>query len=1341
MAKSKQVENDLEKIDHNKQIDFHVVGIGASAGGLEALKVFFDNVPADFNHALVIIQHLSPDYKSLMAELLSRNTDLPIQEAEDGMKVLPGHVYLIPAKKNMTFVAGKLQLTDKPLGSGLNLPIDIFFKSLAENQGKKAIGIVLSGTGSDGTRGIRAIKELGGMVMVQNPQDAKFDGMPNSAIATGLVDYILPTSDIPVELLNFINHPKSNADEEEERKFLIDKDFNRVLAFVHKKTGIDFSSYKPPTLIRRIIRRMSVNQVDTIAHYLNYLYENNEEAEILYREFLIGVTKFFRDNDAFKYINENVIPEIFKSKKVDEPVKVWSVGCSTGEEAYSLAILIHEYMEKNAINKEVKVFATDLDLGAIQKANKGIFSESIIADLSASRIKKYFLKKDEVYHISPEIRRMIIFSQHNAAQDPPFTKMDLITCRNLLIYLQPQLQQKLLSNLHYATSVNKFLFLGPSETIGNLNQSFAVLSRKWKVFKNLEPARFVDLYNYNRNNTQFSSLSLPIKNQSQPRIEHILSETLSEVLLEEFGAASAYVDDNFELISADGNFKQYLQLPNKRFRSFNILKMLPSHISIALSTAIRKVEKTGKKVVYRNVSTDNALNGDIINISISPVKIKSSYRKIFLILFTKELKSLDSVVDNTNVIENAHKTFNIERERLMSLEQELVDTKANLQAMIEEVETSNEELQATNEELLASNEELQSTNEELQSVNEELYTVNSEHQEKMEELALLNDDLENLINSIDIGVIFLDNHLKIRKFSPSVKQFFNIIHSDIGRPITHFKSTLGEVNQEELIDKIIYVIREQETLQKEVQINDSKWYLKRIHPFKSAKTINEGVVISFVDITHLKELELELNKSNKFFKKISNIVPGIIYILNHETMSNEYVSDGLYSVLGYSAKEIQSLGGDLIDTLIHPDDLEKVMKHHEKVANSDKKDVLDLEYRVKHKDGTYRWLLTKDTIFETVPDTKKIKQIGVATDITRIKEAEDKINKANYVYNTIIEGAMAGYWDWNIPDNTEFMSPTFKKMFGYEDHEVPNTPNWWQEHIHPDDLPLVLESFNKHVETKGEFPYDNEVRYFHKDGSIVWVYCRGKVIEWGEDGKPVRMVGTHVDITSIKEMVNELEQFAYITTHDIKSPITNIDNYLSLLRKDDDITKERSQQALYWIEQSIEQAKQTINDLILVVKAKKEINITKEDVNLAEVYEYVKQGLLSEIQNSQASIISDFSQANTVSFNKSKAISVVQNLLSNALKYRDDNRKLKIEVTTTIENNYICLHVKDNGSGINLERDKDKVFGLFKRAHSNISGNGVGLYLTKQSIENMGGKIEVESEVGVGTIFKVYFMN
>ncbi len=1178
--------------------------------------------------------------------------------------------------------------------------------------------------------------------MVQNPQDAKFDGMPNSAIATGLVDYILPVSDIPVELLNFINHPKSNADEEEERKFLIDKDFNRVLAFVHKKTGIDFSSYKPPTLIRRIIRRMSVNQVDTIAHYLNYLYENNEEAEILYREFLIGVTKFFRDNDAFKYIEEKVIPEIFKSKKVDEPVKVWSVGCSSGEEAYSLAILIHEYMEKNGINKDVKVFATDLDLGAIQKANKGIFSESIVADLSVKRIKKYFIKKDDVYHISPVIRKMIIFSQHNAAQDPPFTKMDLITCRNLLIYLQPQLQQKLLANLHYATAINKFLFLGPSETIGNLNQSFAVLSRKWKIFKNIEPARFVDIYSYNNNQTNYSSLRLPSKNHTQPRIEHILSETLSEALLEQFGAASAYVDDNFDLISADGNFKEYLELPNKRFRSFNILKMLPSHISITLSTALRKVEKLDKKVVYRNVSLDGVLNGDIINISITPVNIKSSYRKIFLILFTKEIKNNVNDVDNSTVIDSAGKTLSIERERLMSLEQELVDTKANLQAMIEEVETSNEELQATNEELLASNEELQSTNEELQSVNEELYTVNSEHQEKMEELAQLNDDLENLINSTDIGVIFLDNHLTIRKFSPSVKQFFNIIHSDIGRPITHFKSTLGEVSQDELIEEINFVIREQKAIQKEVQINDNKWYLKRIHPFKSAKNTTEGVVISFVDITHLKELELELNKSNKFFQKISNVVPGIIYIFNQETMTNEYVSKELNVALGYSPKEIKEMGSNMMATIMHPEDLSRIASHHKKVMASEEGEVHELEFRIKHKDGAYRWFLSKDTKFEAIPNSEKVRQIGVSTDITRIKEAEDKISEANYVYNTIIEGAMAGYWDWNIPNNTEFMSPTFKKMFGYEDHEVPNTPNWWQEHIHPDDLPQVLANFDKHVETKGEFPYDNEVRYFHKDGSIVWVYCRGKVIEWGENGEPIRMVGTHVNITPIKKMVDELEQFAYITTHDIKSPITNIDNYVNLLRKDDDITKERSQQALYWIEQSIQQAKQTINDLILVVKARKEGgSLAYESVDLVEIYEYVKQGLQSDIEESNASLFSDFSNGNIIKFNKAQAISVIQNLMSNAIKYRDRDRKLKIEVSTTVENNYICLNVKDNGLGINLERDKDKVFGLFKRAHSNISGTGVGLYITKQSIENMGGKIDVESEVGVGTTFKVYFIN
>jgi two-component system CheB/CheR fusion protein len=991
---------EAQKNNGFKNKDFFIVGIGTSAGGLEALKVFFDNLTSDFNHAIVIVQHLSPDYKSLMADLLSRNTELPIHEVEEGAVIEAGNVYLIPPKKNMTIERGVLHLTDKPKGFDLNLPIDIFFKSLAVDQKEHAIGIVLSGTGSDGTRGMRAIKEFGGMLMVQKPSDAKFDGMPNSAIATGLVDYVLPVAHISPELVNFIRHPKTLSAFEDEERSVFKKDFDKLISLVNKKTGIDFSDYKLPTLIRRVERRMSVNKAQTIRDYLHYVFENENELDILRNEFLIGVTKFFRDTEAFEFIKNNVIPELFKNKGPKDKVKIWSVGCSSGEEAYSLAILLKEYMVENNIITDVKIFATDLDKEVIHKANKGSFTQSIVADVSIDYLRKYFIQKGDLYNISPEIRKMIIFSQHNVAQDPPLTKMDLITCRNLLIYVNAALQQKIIGTFHYALNENKYLFLGPSESIGQFSSSLNVLSRKWRVYQNAQPTKTLDMGYFN--NTFSSSEKFTKEVMSRQTLQNkVLNETLADLLLEEFGAASAFVDKDFDLISADGNFRNFFQFPKKRLRSFHILKILPQPIAIALSTALRKAEKENIKVIYKDIVVSDKLNEfETITLIVNPIKVTpTSVSKLYLVLFLPESNAvdIDKIKNNKLVLiqEGLHPS-EIDRAKMLLLEQELLDTKTNLQSMVEEIETANEELQATNEELLSSNEELQSTNEELQSVNEELHTVNSEYQEKMVEIANVNSDLENLINSTEIATIFLDKNLRIRKFTPTVKKFFNIIDGDIGRPISHFNSTFGEVEGETFIETLYSVLDSGVSIEKEIMYGKNKWYLKRLHPFLDSKQKIAGVVISFVNITEQKKLEHILQDKNKFLEKILKVTPNILYVFNQETMSNEFANKDIVTYLGYSAKEIADMGEKVMHLITHPADFGKVIQHFNNIKNSKDGEIIELEYRMKHKDGNYRWLLSLDTIFERIKGTNEVKHIGAATDITDLKVVMSELEDLTY---------------------------------------------------------------------------------------------------------------------------------------------------------------------------------------------------------------------------------------------------------------------------------------------------------------------------------------------------------
>ncbi len=1206
--------NDLtnkRKVGNNS--DFFVIGIGASAGGLEALKLFFDNLPKKFNHALVIVQHLSPDYKSLMADLLSRNTDLPIHEVEDGTKVEPGNIYLIPKKKNMTINRGVLLLTDKPKSFDLNLPIDIFFKSLAIDQKEKSVCIVLSGTGSDGSRGIRVIKEFGGMLMVQKPSDAKFDGMPNSAIATDLVDYILPVSQISPELVNFIKHPKTLSDYNNNEDSVFKQDFDKLISLVFKKTNIDFSDYKLPTLIRRVERRMSVNKALTIREYLNYVIDNENELETLYKEFLIGVTKFFRDTEAFNYIETKLIPKLFKDKEQDDKIKIWSVGCSSGEEAYSLAILIREYIDNNDLNIDVKIFATDLDKEAIIKAKKGTFTQSIVADVSPVFLNKYFKRKDDLYIVSPLIRKMIIFSEHNVAQDPPLTKMDLITCRNVLIYLRSELQQKIISSFHYSLKPNKFLFLGPSESIGGFSSSLKVLSRKWRVFENTIPTNTMHLGYFN-NSFSSSQKIVKEKQQIQSLQDKLLTETLSETLLEEFNAASAYVDKDFELLTADGNFRNFFQFPKKKLRSFNILKMLSQPIALALSTAIRKAEKEMKKVVYKDIliSDNNNDKHERITLVVNPIKTSSlDADNIYLILFLdyESFSEKENVDNDKALIEKNPSLIELDKEKITFLEQELKDTKLNLQSMVEQVETSNEELQATNEELLSSNEELQSTNEELQSLNEELHTVNSEYQEKMEEVASINSDLENLIESTHIGTIFLDNDLNIRKFTPSVKMFFNIIETDIGRSIFHFNTSFGEKG-DVFIDSLKEVLKTGKSFEKEIVHENNTWFLKRVNPFLNSSKEIEGVVISFVDITPLKVLENAMDSKNKFLQKILDVIPNILYIFNQETRITEYANKDVFIQLGYTSDEITELGTDMIPTIMHPKDLEDMTSHFEKMNHSKEGEILDFEYRLRHKNGDYRWFLSQDTIFERIEGSERVKHIGVATDVTQLKN-----------------------------------------------------------------------------------------------------------------------------------MMSDLEDLTYVSTHDIKAPINNISSYLSLLKEDKSITNKDSLEAIDWIEDNVNNANSILSNLFSVAKARTQVLNDLVDIRIEHYFLETKSKFNEEIIKHDITINHNFSECKEVYFSTMHFSSILDNLINNSIKYRSLKRDLVIDVKSFKIQGFDCISIKDNGIGIDLNEHKENVFGLFKRAVDHIEGSGLALYLIKKLLEKTGGNIKVDSELGKGATFTLYFKN
>ena len=823
----------------------YIVGVGASAGGLEAIHDLFDNMPDDTNFSFVVIQHLSPDYKSLMGELLSKHTAMQVFEAQDGMPVQRNCIYLIPSKKVMTIQNSVLRLKDKIRDHLPNMAIDIFFESLAKEKGKKAIGIILSGTGTDGTKGIEAIKNNGGVVIVQDPITAGFDGMPNSAISSGYADLILSPEMIPEELIDFLKeapllkafHILSHKDEEA---------IKEILEIIHSVTSYDFSYYKRPTINRRLAKRMAEKNIKTIEEYLAFLRNHRDEVSILSKEFLIGVTKFFRDDEAFDEIKTQVIPAIFLNKKPDDTVKVWTVACSTGEEAYSMAILFQDYINRNQKHDiNVKIFATDIDKDALEVASRGLYLEENLKHLPADVVSSYFVREGNMFRIGPLIRKMVVFAHHDILKDPPFSKLDLITCRNMLIYMSPVLQKNILKTFHFALNGGGYIVLGPSENIGILKDSVKEIDRKWKIYKCIEKSRLIDHEPFispsnKRIFTQYTASSVKSKNA----LNH-LSDIFRETLLEEHKYAGIFIDKDFDVKQAIGNFKAFLDFPEEHFH-FNLLKLVPSDLSVALSICVRKAIKENQKAVLKSVKINDNNKERFITIIVKPYLEHKDYMQPFLFIVLHEVEQ--PVKAYTRLVPDGPGYID---ERIKELENELRETKENLQAVIEEVESANEELQSSNEEIVSSNEELQSTNEELQSLNEELHTVNTEHQIKIKELIELNDDLNNYFRNSDIGQILLDKRLTIRKFSPAITRQINLIETDVGRSIIDISTNFTNVD---FINDIKRVIRTGASSQKEVVAADGSIFLMKINPYVRQDKTMEGVVINFIDVSEIKRL-------------------------------------------------------------------------------------------------------------------------------------------------------------------------------------------------------------------------------------------------------------------------------------------------------------------------------------------------------------------------------------------------------------------------------------------------------------------------------------------------------
>ena len=864
-----------DKPKDQKSESFPIVGIGASAGGLEALEQFFSNMSITSGMSFVVIQHLDPTHKGLLRELIQRTTKMPVFTVTDALMVKPDSVYIIPPNNSMSILNGRLHLFEPKEARGLRLPIDLFFHALADDRHEDSIGIILSGMGSDGSIGIKAIKEEDGLVLVQDPGSAKYDGMPKSAIDSVNADVIASAIDLPERLLSIVNR---NLRIKQSQGVKDLPSLEKVIIILRMHTGHDFSQYKKATLYRRIERRMSIHQIIKMPSYVRYLQENQTEADILFREILIGVTGFFRNPEVWDTMIQNAMPALCQRLPDDYVLRAWVPGCSTGEEAYSLAIAFREAMERSKIDKNLNlhIFATDIDSNAIERARKGLYKSNITADLSPARLARYFKKEKDQYHVNIEIRDMVVFAPHNVIRDPPFTKIDMISCRNLLIYMESDLQKKLLYLFH--TSLNKkgLLLLGNSENNGSNSDLFVPIDARLRIYRRSDLAKIVRIADFP---TSFSSRKPTlIESQVSIKVPENVGNLTMQLLIDQFSPSSVLVTNRGDILYITGNTRKYLS-PAAGKASMNLFAMAADGLRNELPIAFRKATQSYNKVIIRNIKLDNDGQNQYADITIQQIEKPLALKGRLLVVFT-DVPETDIAVINPKKGKGLEKSLidGFENE-IQRIKEELQSTREEMQITQEEHKSTNEELQSANEELQSTNEELTTSKEEMQSLNEELHTLNVELHSKIEISLRLNNDLINLLNSTEIATLFIDRELKIRQFSKSITKIFKFQESDIGRPFTDLVTDLDYpgiyVDALEVLQTLIFK-------EKEIATKDGRWFKIRIMPYRTIDDKIDGLVMTFIDITKLKNIEFSLKESQMILRSFIQIVPAVILGLSSD---------------------------------------------------------------------------------------------------------------------------------------------------------------------------------------------------------------------------------------------------------------------------------------------------------------------------------------------------------------------------------------------------------------------------------------------------------------------------
>ncbi|MDQ8209017.1 chemotaxis protein CheB [Coraliomargarita sp. SDUM461003] len=1327
--------------------NLYIVGIGASAGGLDAIQKLFDHFSDDTDLAFVVVQHLSPDFKSLMPELLAKHTNMQIFTAEDKQEILPNCIYLNQRNKNLHVKGNRLYLLDKGPKHNLNLPIDIFFHTLGEEHKERSIGVILSGTGSDGSRGIKTIKEAGGTVIVQDPRSAQFDGMPNSAISTNSVDFVMTPGDIAEILKKFPGERiRLNAGHEDQGNKSNDIVYLQILEEIHKESGIDFRQYKSNTLLRRLEKRMNAHNSVNLYEYLSFMRSHRKEVDILKQDFLIGVTRFFRDTEAFKLIKQKVIPDLVSSRPAEgSPIRIWVAGCSTGEEVYSLAMLFDDYIRKNRLNTEYKIFATDIDGNALIRASEGSYHVNISNEISKEYLEEYFVKQGDRLQIIKRIRDRIVFSKHNLSQDPPFISIDLISCRNLLIYLNNDLQDKVFQDFQFSLNYNGYLFLGSSESLGEQSKFFEEVDSKNKIFRSIVETKQVpsrlrdDVFP----NSVTRELGLRESADPQYRYRDNPDTGFYKYLSKRFSPSSVFIDKEYNILFIKGDAGELLQHREGAFKN-NLLEMLSPELGTIIRSSIRKVIKTGVDVRINKVTTKKHSRPVSLDLTISKVKVQGQIAEIYLIHFSDETVPVNdvSVIDNVPLDE-------VSQQRIDDLETELSTTKVELQNVVEELETSNEELQSSNEELMASNEELQSTNEELQSVNEELYTVNSELQEKNQELHDINNDMNNLFESTEIGTLFLDRELKIRKYTKPLTHHFSLTEKDISRSIHGFSSSFGEQVKNAILARSVEALDELKSSEMEVVDSSDRHFLCRISPFITIDKMIDGVVITFIDITELKSKEKALSESHEELALAQEIAQLGSWSFNLENGVILW-TDELFKMFGlepdstppsYEAQE----GFFSKDSWLR---LTQAIEHTRATGEP-----YEIELDLTTASGEEVWIWARGAV-EYDANKRAISLRGVAQNITERVKLRDELVAQKQFLDRVNELSPVGIFVSNYKeDRYQYFNDQFSKILGFTPEEVERLGRrQLLMCVHPDDH----EAYQAHLDEviKGGQQSQYDFKYQRQDGVTIWCRSVKCVFERDRAGNVLSYIGVIADITDEKAAEGKLkeaikaadtaaiykDQFLANMSHEIRTPLNGIVGFSEILR-DDSLEQEMRHEYLDIIQSCSGQLLRLIDDIINLSQIEAgELKLEVKECKLSNVIESLKT-TFDNLKRRKDKAHIEFKETVPpeakdiiIETDGHRLQQVLINLLSNALKFSDEG---VIEFGYRQLGDSIEFFVQDQGIGISEDR-MEVIFERFEHLEDmvkNYEGTGLGLSLSLGIVQLLGGSMHVESKLGEGSTF------